>query len=357
MAKFNLIDAPYKFKEFWSKYPHGYTIYEALLDWVQQVNDMTLNLNDLNVQWDAFIASFEGDVQDEVRAVIADLQDTGQLNIILSEVVQTEITQARVTEDATTYPNLKARLDGEHGGLAGLVNELVELTKVSTPDLLNKKIEIVAGTIRQNAVDKTQWDFVSDSLHTPLGVTGAFATASGSTITIPFSKTYSKVIAFVCGPDEMLSNRDQLVIGASVGTDMVQLKASASLMFSAEVWYDGSAWQYTESTGQSLINSVSFTSRLDIQHKYCPGSDIHLTPWNRAGAVTPLIPVLRSVATGNMLINFIDYAGANVGTPATGMALRVSKHYNEGILLDGTGGSDTLNLQDGNIWFFGIFQV
>lgn len=45
MKRYENILAPYQFKEFWSKYPHGYSIYEAILDWLNQVNEMIETLN------------------------------------------------------------------------------------------------------------------------------------------------------------------------------------------------------------------------------------------------------------------------------------------------------------------------
>lgn len=45
MKRYENIIAPYQFKEYWSKYPHGYSIYEAILDWLNQVNEMIETLN------------------------------------------------------------------------------------------------------------------------------------------------------------------------------------------------------------------------------------------------------------------------------------------------------------------------
>lgn len=42
------IDPPYHLKEFWTKYPQGLTIYEALLNWVDQVN-LLIDANNLLV--------------------------------------------------------------------------------------------------------------------------------------------------------------------------------------------------------------------------------------------------------------------------------------------------------------------
>ena len=44
--KFNYIDIPHQWKDEFTKYPHGYTIFEALCKWTKQVDEMVDNVND-----------------------------------------------------------------------------------------------------------------------------------------------------------------------------------------------------------------------------------------------------------------------------------------------------------------------
>jgi hypothetical protein len=45
MTKFDSLEIPHQWQHYWTKYPQGYTIIEALIDWVNQVNGMTDNVN------------------------------------------------------------------------------------------------------------------------------------------------------------------------------------------------------------------------------------------------------------------------------------------------------------------------
>ena len=83
-----------------------------------------------------------------------------------------------------------------------------------------KPLNEVAGTIRKN---KKGWFFIDDDAHDPIGVSKV--SANGSSIVIEFDKKYTKVVSFICGPDETLA-LDGFVCGASVGLDKVIIKAS-----------------------------------------------------------------------------------------------------------------------------------
>lgn len=54
MAKFNKLDVPHQWKDEFTKYPHGYSIFVAMSKWVTQVNDMITNIN----QWNTYLAGF-----------------------------------------------------------------------------------------------------------------------------------------------------------------------------------------------------------------------------------------------------------------------------------------------------------
>lgn len=228
------------------------------------------------------------------------------------------------------------------------------------PALRTKKLRLVAGAIRQNATDRTKWDYISDANHTPVGVSGAFATAAGPAITITFDTTMSKVISFVAGPDEELAGKQGLTVGASVGLSSAILWASARIQGSAIIYYNGSTWVISEGANQNLFHTPTFSSgNLTIQNNWCPGIGLTIAPYSVAGAVIPYMPVIKAIGNTNFVLNF-ENAGAFVTAADTRMAFAVSKHYNEALTLDGTttslGDSSQLGLNAGNIWFSGIFQ-
>lgn len=227
-------------------------------------------------------------------------------------------------------------------------------------------IEIVAGTLRQNATTRTQWDWIKDASHEPVGVDDSVAaTASGSTLTINFTKTYSRVISLVCGPDESLANGLNMSVGASVGLSSIDIKATAQVTLAAAIRYNGASWDVTYGAGQggtgtfnANISSVGIAgANITVDHDWLGGADIQLTADTNGGAVTPWIPVIRSVSDTQFVMNFIDYTGAFVSPADTSMSFRVSKQFSQGIRLDGVDNGATLDLDQGNIWFYGIFEV
>ena len=212
------------------------------------------------------------------------------------------------------------------------------------------------------------WDYILDSLHTPIGcdTTGRIE-AAGSIIPVPFSKTYSKVISLVCNPDETLSNGLNMTAGASVGLSNINIKASINITLAAHVWYDGAAWQWSYGTGQGgtapqniEIESVTFPTNgnVEVKHSNCPGIDVQLSGFTNLGAVAPYIPLLRAASDSAVFINFQDTGGTirSDSTPNTSHSFHLTKNFSEGIRMDGQGSFD-FDLYEGNIWFLGIFQV
>lgn len=97
----------------------------------------------------------------------------------------------------------------------------------------NADYRVVAGVIRQ-ASNGSGWQFISDSGHTPMGVSSV--SANSDFIVINFDFTAEKVISFVAGPDETFAAWG-LVCGASVGFSSASLQVAAPL--SAFVTYQG----------------------------------------------------------------------------------------------------------------------
>ena len=58
MARFKKLDVPYQWKDEFTKYPHGYSIFQAISKWVDQVNRMITNINGWNEYLDGFTSNF-----------------------------------------------------------------------------------------------------------------------------------------------------------------------------------------------------------------------------------------------------------------------------------------------------------
>ena len=232
--------------------------------------------------------------------------------------------------------------------------------------LRSGRIGIVAGAIRQDATDRTKWNYISDSTHTPVGVSGTFATASGGSITIPYDTTYSRVISFIAGPDESFANRIGLSVGASVGLSSAVINATACFSGAFTLRYDGAAWVLASGTGQDIAPVVGsyLNGTLTIDHGYCRGVGAQLSSFSNNGGVTnPYLPVLKTVGNDSMDIQWIDTTTGNIVTsasPSTRMMAVVQKMNNAGLFLDGTNDATVINGLDiavgANIWFYGIFE-
>ena len=109
MAKFNKLDVPYQWKDEFTKYPHGYTIFEALCKWVKQVDNMVDNINNWNTYLDNFVENFEFELQEEVQSTIERWQSEGLLDGIIESALNTELdnVKTQVAENTNTNAILK----------------------------------------------------------------------------------------------------------------------------------------------------------------------------------------------------------------------------------------------------------
>lgn len=232
-----------------------------------------------------------------------------------------------------------------------------------SPEMDNEKVHIIAGTLRQNSGDRTQWDWIKDANHEPLGVDDSSpATASGSSLTVPFDRTFTQVGGLVCGGDETLSNALGLSVGASVGLTNFEIKANVKLTLSAHIRYDGSNWQvvYGQGQGGAGNHNVNVTGmifsggNLTINHEWIPGTALSVTNHSNNGAVVPsYLPCIKSQSPTQTVINFVN-SGSFVTTADTKMSIQFVKNFNAGIAMDGTDNGDVLDLNLGNIWFVGF---
>lgn len=225
------------------------------------------------------------------------------------------------------------------------------------------RIGIVCGTIRQNASDRTKWDYIADTNHTPVGVDGLSAVASGASITINFDETYSRVLSFIAVPDEAMANAAGMTIGASAGLSSAVLQASTSFNGAFTIKHDGAAWVLSSGTGQDIgpLAASYVNGTLTITHNYCRGIGLAVSPHSDGGTVAnPYIPVIKTAGHGSMAIQWMDPTTGNILTsaaPSGRMRALLTKQSNAGLILDGSQGNifNKLDLATGNIWFLGLF--
>lgn len=98
MMKFNHLNIPNHWEHYWTRYPEGYTILEALISWVSQVDDMVDNQNalsskvsDFREELDDFVERFDPRLQEEVVKTLGEWQASGFLEIVITEALQTQM--------------------------------------------------------------------------------------------------------------------------------------------------------------------------------------------------------------------------------------------------------------------------
>jgi hypothetical protein len=99
MGKFNHLNVPNQWQHYWSSYPEGYTILEALLNWVRQVNDMTDNMNSWDDILEDFIQSYDKDLQDTVAKTVEVWRHDGTLDQYVEGVLFPTLYPLTIVDD------------------------------------------------------------------------------------------------------------------------------------------------------------------------------------------------------------------------------------------------------------------
>lgn len=129
--KFNKLDVPYQWKDEFTKYPHGYTIFEALCSWTKQVDKMVDNINDWNDYLDNFVEKFDSELQEEVQSTITKWQNEGLLDVIIESALNTELDNVKTNLNGREInamfppaPLVGAKFDGsdDSGALNSIIN-------------------------------------------------------------------------------------------------------------------------------------------------------------------------------------------------------------------------------------------
>ena len=83
--RFNHLKVPDQWQNYWSKYPNGYTILEALLNWVHQVDGLINNVNDWNKYLEEFVENFDKKLQPTIEKFLNEMLADGRLQDIIDE--------------------------------------------------------------------------------------------------------------------------------------------------------------------------------------------------------------------------------------------------------------------------------
>lgn len=87
MGKFQELRVPNEWRMYWSHYPEGYTVMEALINWASQTNGIIDNVNEWNDYLNVFVEQFDKKLQPHVRDFLNLMWDNGQLAEIINNDV------------------------------------------------------------------------------------------------------------------------------------------------------------------------------------------------------------------------------------------------------------------------------
>ncbi|WP_018014107.1 hypothetical protein [Teredinibacter turnerae] len=246
---------------------------------------------------------------------------------------------------------------------AGSVSKTLESLVKNSEQMLpvdsdtDRKYEMIAGVLRQDAVNPGVWGFIEDSDHKPMMHSQVSVQVVGSsTVRVNYGKAYSRIISLVVTPDETLSKKG-VYCGASVGKSSCSIEVAQSIEMGGEVRYDGSDWVSLETPDASKnIRSTSVTgSAAKFEHDYCPGVALTVSPSNSDGAVvSPFLPVVRSVNATNFYMDFLSVSSNTYQSVLSqNMCFRVQKNYVGPVPVN----TYDAGLNEGNIWLYGVFEV
>jgi hypothetical protein len=122
MGKFNHLNVPNHWQHYWTSYPEGYTMLEALLNWVRQVDELTDNVNQWNEYLENFVEGFDERLQEEVATQLIEWRNDGTLDHIIQDVVF----QDKANTDDLPYINVRVLgVKGDGTDETTLLNEVL----------------------------------------------------------------------------------------------------------------------------------------------------------------------------------------------------------------------------------------
>lgn len=321
--KFNHLNVPDHWQHYWSRYPEGYTILEALINWVTQVDDMVDNQNKLNdnvaqfrTEIDAFVGRFDERLQDEVTQTLKEWQNSGFLEVIINAALDTK------------YHEMDERLSTQ------LTQKVGMGIKAELEDLSSNVIAAIEGGVgtsfnllsipQNNSVSEYKTTFIKNTrnLMNPNQLGEGFYTGSGEIQphelyyhTTDFPKTNGvKKLSFQPNDTSVVS--------------IVFYNAAKQFIGYATNNGDSSITTFDVPDGSYYFNVSFYKSRLDrfmieygeTQSSYEP----HYPPQLKSNLMTSLIDESKNLMNPSLLGN--GYLG-NVGEVNAHDLYRYTKNY------------------------------
>lgn len=216
--KFKHLYVPDRWEQYWSKYPQGYTILEALINWVSQVDKMVDNVNDWNMYLDDFVKRFDTDLQKTVETTLLEWHESGFLGELINDVLQTQIDEFE-KEMNTKFNNFTVRIETGLDNTNKRIDLLVIASGNANAEVDESKLDYIGDThdlLNERLIADTNFIFgVNNNTLTPIYSGGRLVglnETSGSTVIRTTEISYS--------PGEQLEKIQDTINGRTVETIM-----------------------------------------------------------------------------------------------------------------------------------------
>ena len=143
--KFNHLNVPSHWQNYWTRYPEGHTILEALISWVSQVDEMVDNVNNWNTYLDDFVLQFDTELHDTLTTILTDWQISGFLDEVITNALQWDLDNYKAKND-TDIANINQQLLTLAGSKANADQVYDKQTKIGLADLQPEVLSAVTGT-------------------------------------------------------------------------------------------------------------------------------------------------------------------------------------------------------------------
>lgn len=159
--QFRHLDVPETWRQYWSKYPEGYTILEALINWVSQVDDMADNVNNWNEYLKDFVENIDKRLQPIAEEILREMAEDGTLEQIINQTIFGELNEK--VDTATEKLNSSNYVDGvsytkQHDGISSTWYYLTRIPhKDKDGEILKLKhhnMQYATKTIKDFAIEK-----------------------------------------------------------------------------------------------------------------------------------------------------------------------------------------------------------
>lgn len=211
---FNHLNIPDSWERYFTKYPQGMSILESLFEWVSQVDNMVDNQNKLNVnveqfrnEIDDFVGRFDERLQTEVVNTLNDWQESGFLDIVISDVLKWQLNDyISVNEqDKRSLTAQLKQLDNRVGETIANAGDGTIPTELIDMRTINEKTYVTAGNavralstgeaIKEKSITEKLTSFikVSPNLLNPDEMIDGFTTAPDGALSASLNFSVSEL--------------------------------------------------------------------------------------------------------------------------------------------------------------------